>query len=94
LADARRAILAAQEKAAEVGQPINRLWQIRAYGRRELVGLVTNQAHHVEMGGYAPNKMASEVTEIHQDGLQVTPLKLSRRRELNTDVLDLGMENE
>lgn len=46
------------------------------------------------MGGYAPNKMASEVTEIHQDGLQVTPLKLSRRRELNTDVLDLGMENE
>ena len=59
----------------------------------ELVALVANQAHHVDVGGYAPGSMPFGVTEIYQEGLQIPPLKLSRRGELNQDVVDLVMEN-
>jgi N-methylhydantoinase B len=59
----------------------------------ELVGLVANQAHHVDVGGYAPGSMPFGVTEIYQEGLQIPPLKLSRRGELNSDVVDLIMQN-
>lgn len=61
--------------------------------RDELVALVANQAHHVDVGGYAPGSMPFGVTEIYQEGLQIPPLKLSRRGELNYDVLDLVMQN-
>jgi len=59
----------------------------------DLVALVANQAHHVDVGGYAPGSMPFGVSEIYQEGLQIPPLKLSRRGELNHDVLDLVMEN-
>jgi N-methylhydantoinase B len=59
----------------------------------ELVAVVANQAHHVDVGGYAPGSMPFGVTEIYQEGLQIPPLKLSRQGELNYDVLDLVMEN-
>jgi N-methylhydantoinase B len=61
--------------------------------RGELVALVANQAHHVDVGGYAPGSMPFGVTEIYQEGLQIPPLKLSRQGKLNLDVLDLVMEN-
>jgi len=59
----------------------------------ELVALVANQAHHVDVGGYAPGSMPFGVSEIYQEGLQIPPLKLSSRGELNHDVLDLVMQN-
>lgn len=59
----------------------------------ELVALVANQAHHVDVGGYAPGSMPFGVTQIYQEGLQIPPLKLSERGKLNYDVLDLVMEN-
>src|SRR6202171_2872809 len=59
----------------------------------ELVAVVANQAHHVDVGGYAPGSMPFGVTQIYQEGLQIPPLKLSRRGELNHDVLDLVMDN-
>src|ERR1700730_5516996 len=61
--------------------------------RNELVALVANQAHHVDVGGYAPGSMPFGVTEIYQEGLQIPPLKLSRRGELNHDVIELVMQN-
>ncbi len=61
--------------------------------RNELVALVANQAHHVDVGGYAPGSMPFGVTEIYQEGLQIPPLKLSRRGELNQDVIDLITQN-
>jgi N-methylhydantoinase B len=59
----------------------------------ELVALVANQAHHVDVGGFAPGSMPFGVTQIYQEGLQIPPLKLSERGQLNHDVLDLVMEN-
>ncbi len=36
-----------------------------------LVALMANQAHQVDMGGYAPGSMPFGVTEIYQEGLQI-----------------------
>ena len=59
----------------------------------ELVALVANQAHHVDMGGYAPGSMPFGVTEIYQEGLQIPPLKLRRAGVLDQGILDLILEN-
>ena len=39
-----------------------------------LVALVGNQAHHVDVGGYAPGSMPFGVYEIYQEGLQIPPI--------------------
>jgi len=39
-----------------------------------LVAIVGNQAHHVDLGGYAPGSMPFGVWEIYQEGLQIPPL--------------------
>ena len=59
----------------------------------QLVALVANQAHHVDMGGYAPGSMPFGVTEIYQEGLQIPPLKLRRAGEVDEGILDLILEN-
>jgi N-methylhydantoinase B len=59
----------------------------------QLVALVANQAHHVDMGGYAPGSMPFGVTEIYQEGLQIPPLKLRRAGVIEKGVLELILEN-
>jgi N-methylhydantoinase B len=44
-----------------------------------LIALAANQAHHVDVGGYAPGSMPFGVTEIFQEGLQIPPVKLFSR---------------
>lgn len=39
-----------------------------------LVAVVANQAHHVDVGGYAPGSMPFGVWEIYQEGLQIPPV--------------------
>lgn len=59
----------------------------------ELVAIVANQAHHVDVGGYAPGSMPFGVSEIYAEGLQIPPLKIARRGEINQDILDFILEN-
>jgi N-methylhydantoinase B len=40
----------------------------------ELVAIVANQAHHVDVGGFAPGSMPFGVWEIYQEGLQIPPI--------------------
>jgi N-methylhydantoinase B len=39
-----------------------------------LVAVVANQAHHVDVGGFAPGSMPFGVWEIYQEGLQIPPV--------------------
>jgi len=39
----------------------------------KIVALMANQAHHVDVGGFAPGSMAFGVTEIYQEGLRYPP---------------------
>ncbi|MFH1007650.1 MAG: hydantoinase B/oxoprolinase family protein [Candidatus Latescibacterota bacterium] len=63
------------------------------YLRDEIIALVANQAHHVDMGGYAPGSMAFGVTEIYQEGLQIPPIKLMKSGRMDEEILSLIMQN-
>ena len=58
-----------------------------------LVGFVCNIAHHADIGGMVPGSMAGGMSEIFQEGLRVPVIKLFRRGELQTDILDLLLLN-
>ena len=58
-----------------------------------LIAIAANQAHHVDMGGYATGSMPFGVSEIYQEGLQVPPVLAFRRGELNREVWALIGQN-
>ena len=58
-----------------------------------LVAWISNIAHHADIGGMAPGGLASVMTEIYQEGLRIPPIRLFRRGELQTDLLDLLLLN-
>ena len=57
------------------------------------VALVANQAHYVDVGGYAPGSMPFGVTEIFQVGLQIPPVKIFKERVLDEEILSILREN-
>ena len=59
----------------------------------KVVALVVNQAHHVDMGGYAPGSMAFGVHEIYQEGLQIPPVRLLKSGKLDEELLALILQN-
>jgi len=58
-----------------------------------LVAIVGNQAHHVDVGGYAPGSMPFGVWEIYQEGLQIPPLVAFRRYRLDPALWKLIGQN-
>lgn len=63
------------------------------FAKDELLGFVCNLAHHADIGGMAPGSMAGGMSEIYQEGLRIPVVKLFRRGELDTDLLDLLLLN-
>ncbi len=59
----------------------------------ELVAFLCNIAHHADVGGMAPGSMAGGMTEIYQEGLRIPVIKLFRRGEMQTDIMDLLLLN-
>ena len=58
-----------------------------------MIAITANQAHHVDMGGFAPGSMPFGVTEIFQEGLQIPPVRLFRRGELEPELWALISQN-
>jgi N-methylhydantoinase B len=63
------------------------------YYKGEIVAIAANQAHHVDMGGYATGSMPFGVTEIYQEGLQIPPVRLFREGRLDRDLWALISQN-
>ena len=59
----------------------------------EMIAITANQAHHVDMGGYAPGSMPFGVTEIFQEGLQIPPVRLFVNNELDPGLWNLIRQN-
>lgn len=59
----------------------------------ELVGIVGNTAHHVDMGGFAPGSMPFGVWEHYQEGLQIPPVKIAKRGRLDEEIIRLISTN-
>ena len=58
-----------------------------------IIAITANQAHHVDMGGFAPGSMPFGVTEIYQEGLQVPPILLFRDGKLEPDLWAMIAQN-
>ncbi len=52
-----------------------------------------NRAHQSDIGGSAPGSYSPAATEIWQEGIRITPLKLYDRGELRDDVLNMIATN-
>ena len=63
------------------------------FHKGEMIAITANQAHHVDMGGFAPGSMPFGVTEIFQEGLQIPPVHLFRQGELDRDLWALIAQN-
>jgi N-methylhydantoinase B len=59
----------------------------------ELIAIVGNQAHHVDVGGYAPGSMPFGVWEIYQEGLQIPPVVGFRDHRLDATIWRLIAQN-
>ena len=58
-----------------------------------MIAITANQAHHVDMGGFAPGSMPFGVTEIFQEGLQIPPIRLFRKGELEPELWAIIAQN-
>ena len=62
------------------------------FAKGKLVCFMCNIAHHADIGGITPGSMAGG-TEIYQEGMRIPVIRLFRRGELLTDVMDLLLLN-
>jgi len=59
---------------------------------RRLVGFVSNRGHHADVGGMTPGSMPLS-TELYQEGLILSPIKLARGGRLNQEVIQIICRN-
>lgn len=59
----------------------------------EIVAIVANMAHHVDVGGITPGSMATHATEIFQEGIRIPPLRLFAEGQPCEDILALLLTN-
>jgi N-methylhydantoinase B len=57
-----------------------------------LVGYVASRAHHADVGGMTPGSMPV-AREIYQEGLIIPPVRLVRRGQVDSELLDLILAN-
>ncbi len=53
----------------------------------ELISFVSNKAHWTDVGGKDPGSMSTNATEVYQEGLQFTCIKLFSKGEINDPLL-------
>ena len=59
----------------------------------EIVALVANMSHHVDVGGFAPGSMPVGVHEIYQEGLQIPPVKIVKQNVVDEELLSFFLAN-
>lgn len=55
--------------------------------KNRLIAWLGNQAHHVDLGGYAPGSMPCGVSEIYQEGLQIPPVKIGKEDKIDEELM-------
>jgi N-methylhydantoinase B len=63
------------------------------YYKDRLWAYLSNTGHWPDTGGMVPGGFATKATEIQQEGLRIPPVKLYRRGELCTDIVDFVLNN-
>ena len=63
------------------------------FSNGQVVALIGNMAHHVDVGGGAPGSMPAGVTEIFQEGLQIPPVKIVNKGIVNEELIRFINQN-
>jgi len=58
----------------------------------ELIAIVANLAHHVDVGGMSSGSMPVSSTEIFHEGIRIPPIKIRKRYEIEQEIVKL-LEN-
>ena len=53
----------------------------------ELICFVGNHIHNTDVGGAVPASLSRTLTDVHQEGLRIPPMRLMRDGQLNEDLL-------
>lgn len=59
----------------------------------KVIALIATMAHHVDIGGMTPGSMATDSTEIYQEGIRVPPIRLFSGGSLQHETLALLLTN-
>ena len=59
----------------------------------EFIAVSATLAHHTDVGGMVPGSFASAATETFQEALQIPPVKIVQKGEINNDVLNIIRRN-
>ncbi len=63
------------------------------YYNHDLIAIVANKAHHVDIGGSVPGSIGGDVVELLQEGTIIPPVKIVKRHKLDKDLLNLIKSN-
>lgn len=63
------------------------------YYKGKLWCYLANAGHWPDTGGMVPGGFSTTATEIHQEGLRIPPVKIMKKGELVTDVVDMILAN-
>ncbi|MBK1658405.1 hydantoinase B/oxoprolinase family protein [Paracraurococcus ruber] len=72
--------------------PDTHLWK-PVFHDGALVCFVGCHVHNTDVGGAVPASLSRSLTEVHQEGLRIPPMKLARRGVLNQELLRLIATN-
>ncbi|CAM4191790.1 hydantoinase B/oxoprolinase family protein [Lacicoccus alkaliphilus] len=59
----------------------------------ELIAIASNVAHHVDVGGLAPGSMSVKATEIFQEGLRLSGVRVRKEGKLDSEIIRLLKSN-
>ena len=72
--------------------PDTHLWK-PVFHQGELVCFSVTHIHNTDVGGAVPASLSRTLTEVHQEGVRLPPVKLYKRGELNREVRDIMLAN-
>jgi N-methylhydantoinase B len=68
------------------------LWK-PIFHAEKLTCFAVTHIHNTDVGGAVPASLSRTLTEVHQEGIRIPPVKLFRAGKLNQEVLDIMLTN-
>ncbi len=59
----------------------------------EIIGIMANLAHHVDVGGVTPGSTPSNSTSIFQEGIRIPPVKIMKKGKLDGEIMEILSRN-
>src|SRR5262249_2764712 len=68
------------------------LWK-PIFHKGAIVCFAVTHVHNTDVGGAVPASLSPSLTEVHQEGVRIPPVKLYRKGKLNKEILDTMLLN-